>query len=234
MKGEMSKMISDFKKSAAVRIFRFAPKLHTISGAPVALVFCNLPFSQLTRFRYHISHSHQHLLELFGLMLNMLSSSVLVHSRDMQTVDLGPNVTLPHMRSFSIGGNGIPEILSSLTLPSLYFLDITGKVNLVSLLSLMQSSGPSLRELRIETDSFEDKDFIALADSIPFLKSLTLCGASILTEMFMSHFIQTPSFLSSLTSLTIKGVDVYEIEQYRALKAARTTLCILAGGIYVH
>ncbi|KAJ7575728.1 hypothetical protein C8J56DRAFT_407902 [Mycena floridula] len=136
-------------RSPLYSLFKFAPRLTSISGDPEVIPLCALPWSQITTYTETLVPCvEQHSLAVLPAMTNLRKCTIGVYKGDKL---LGATVELPKLQSLTIMGdaNDVTVILDRLRLPGITVLIIDGKLSFARLATYVQAY-PSLKKLFID------------------------------------------------------------------------------------
>ncbi len=120
----------------------------------------------------------------------------------------GTNITMAHLRHLSLPMSS--SILANLTLPALTTLTLKGDISVDTVLSHIQRSGSTIREIMIASDDIVEADCTRLLNELSALEVVAILTKYAHTPAFIQGLFQTSGRFLKLHRLMLKGVEAVD------------------------
>lgn len=208
--------VQDITDTPLRDLFKFAPQLRSLTGHPILLRPCQLPWSQITQF-LSVSGGWSSCAQILDVMVRIPNLRTCLFYNDTSIGSGPPTQTQParleYLRDLNLNerheNGNIGPLLERLTLPALDSLILSG-TGIESIKSL-RSSGHChrLKRLSLSSKSLTDDDCLLLLEVIPSLQILSLkCPKAISAKLLCQ--LRDPGrdrapLVPSLRSLSLSG-----------------------------
>ncbi|KAK0458362.1 uncharacterized protein EV420DRAFT_1643246 [Desarmillaria tabescens] len=188
---------------------RGAPILKKIAGSPGILSHISLHTPRITAAEVlRARATSQELVAILGRLPSLERSSLIcmpaTESGDLE----GANVTLAHLRHLSLPMS--TSILAGLTLPALTTLTLKGDISIDTVLSHLQRSRSTVREITIALNDVAEADCTHLLNELSSLEVVVVLTKYAHTPAFIQGLFETSGRFTALRRLTLKGIETID------------------------
>ncbi|SJL12621.1 uncharacterized protein ARMOST_16050 [Armillaria ostoyae] len=137
----------------------------------------------------------------------------------------GTNITMTRLRYLSLPMSS--SILANLTLPALTTLSLKGDISVDTVLSHIQRSGCTVREIKIASDDIVEADCTRLLNELSALEVVAIFTKYAHMPAFIEGLFETPGHFMALHKLTLKGVEAVDPASLVHIRDAHPAIVIM-------